>query len=133
MTKPFETHAEFIKVDKSLGLVLGYAIVCKVDGEDYYDTQRDHIPEDAMLEAATEFMCGERVAGDMHVKAEGGNIVFAWPMTTDIAKAFGLNVKKTGLLIAMKPKNKETLEKFANGDYTGFSIGGRRVEDEEIE
>ena len=59
------------KVDKKLGLVVGYAIVCKVknaDGafEDYYDTgsidpatgevYSDHITEEAMLEGVTEFM-----------------------------------------------------------------------------
>jgi phage head maturation protease len=70
------------KVDKKLGLVVGYAIVCKVknaDGafEDYYDTgsvdpatgevYSDHITEEAMLEGVTEFMkSSARVATEMH-------------------------------------------------------------------
>lgn len=125
------TNAEVLKVDETLGLVMGYAIVCKVDGEDYFDLHNDHIPEDAMVEAAADFMLNSRVAKEMHVGNGQGSVVFAWPMTTDIAKAFGLDVKKTGLLIAMKP-DPAMLKKFQSGELTGFSIGGMRVLDEEV-
>jgi hypothetical protein len=43
--KPTSKFAEVLKVDESLGLVLGWAIVCKKDGCDYFDLQEDHIPE----------------------------------------------------------------------------------------
>jgi len=131
----FQVSTEILKVDKSLGLVMGWAIVCKKDGEDYYDVQGDHIPEESMLEASTEFMLNSRVAKDMH-KKDGelpGSIVFAFPMTSDVAKSFGLDLKQTGLMIAMKPDSDEILEKFASGEYTGFSIGGSRIEDEVVE
>lgn len=123
---------EVLKVDESLGLVFGYAIVCKEGGKDYYDLQGDHIPEDAMLEAACEFMQSGRVAKEMHDGDEIGQVVFAFPMTTEIAKAFDIEVSKTGLLVAMKP-SKEVLKKFADGTYTGFSIGGRRLKDVEVD
>ena len=137
------SHADatVIKVDDTLGLVMGYAIVCNDDGEPYFDLHGDHIPEDTMLKAAADFMVNSRVAGDMHRQVEdevnkgiipAGSVVFAWPMTKDIAKAFGLEVKKTGLMIAMKPSSPEMLEKFRKGEYTGFSIGGSRGEDEEV-
>lgn len=69
------------KVDSKLGLVFGYAIVCKVRNEageleDYYDTgtedpadgevYSDHITEKAMLDGVTEFMKSQRIATDMH-------------------------------------------------------------------
>ena len=69
------------KVDSKLGLVIGYAIVCKVknaDGkfEPYYDSgtedpsdgevYSDHITEKAMLEGVTEFMKSARIATEMH-------------------------------------------------------------------
>jgi hypothetical protein len=57
--------------------------------------------------------------------------LFAFPLTEDIAKAFGLETKTTGLMIAVKPHDKETLEKFRNKEYTGFSIGGYRIADED--
>ncbi len=52
------------------------------------------------------------------------------PLTEDIAKAFGIDTKTTGLMIAMKPDSDDMLAKFRNGELTGFSIGGHRINDE---
>jgi hypothetical protein len=128
----FETRVEVSKVDDGLGLVLGYAIVCSKSGEPYFDLHGDHIPEDAMLEAAVDFMEHSRTAKEMHTGGSRGSIVFAWPMTSDIAKAFGLEVDTTGLMVAMKP-DEDMLEKFKSGELTGFSIGGYRGDDEEVD
>lgn len=127
----------FVKVDDGLGLVFGFAIICKKDGEDYYDLHDDHAPEESMLEAATDFMLKSRVAGDMHERDDednpvaAGNVVFAFPLTTDIAKSLNITTNTTGLLIAMKPDDPKVLEKFKSGEYTGFSIGGSYVENED--
>lgn len=143
--KKFQSDAQVCKVDDALGLVFGYAIVCLEKGEPYFDSQDDHIPEDAMLKAASDFMQNSRTAGDMHTDEDGvpvsvsgkpaakaGNIVFAFPLTTDIAKALGITTEKTGLLIAMKPDDPAILAKYKSGEYSGFSIGGNRVTDEEV-
>jgi hypothetical protein len=58
-------------------------------------------------------------------------VVFAFPLTEDIGKAMGIESQKTGLMIAMQPPA-EILIKYKSGEYTGFSIGGRRVVDEEV-
>jgi hypothetical protein len=129
--------AQVVKVSPRLGLVFGYAIVSKVQGEDYYDHHGDHIPEDAMLKAAVNFMASERMACDMHERDENGEVVkagqilFAYPMTQEIADSLDIVVKQTGLLVAMKP-SPEVLKKFESGEYTGFSIGGRRIVDQEV-
>jgi len=128
----FEVRAEVLKVDDTLGLVMGYAIVCKEGGEDYYDLQGDHIPEDAMLKASLDFMENSQVAKEMHTGERTGTIVFAWPLTTEVAKSFGMTVEKTGLLIAVRP-DPDMLAKFKDGTLTGFSIGGSRLEDEEVD
>lgn len=121
-----------LKVDESLGLVFGFAIVCKVDGEEYYDTQGDYIPEEVMLEAAAEFSVSKRATKDMHGKDLPGSVVFSFPMTTEVAQALGFEVPQTGWLVAMKPDDEEVLAKFKSGEYTGFSIGGTgSVEDVE--
>ena len=133
MTRTFSTGAKVVKVDEGLGLVMGYAIVCKEVGEPYFDKQGDHIPEDSMLEAALDFMENSRLAREMHAGDGKGSVVFAWPMTEDIAKAFGIATDTTGLMIAMRPSDDAMLEKFRDGTYTGFSIGGERIEDEEVE
>jgi hypothetical protein len=125
------SDVQVLKVDEGLGLVFGFAIVCKVDGVDYFDTQEDNIPEESMLHATTDFMLAKRVAKEMHTGDQVGDIVFAFPLTTDIAKSLDIVTKRTGLLIGMKPE-KSVLAKFKNGTYTGFSIGGVRVKDEEV-
>lgn len=134
----FEARSEIVKVDKSLGLVMGFAIICKLDGKPYFDTQGDHITEEAMLKSTADFMQNSRVSTHMHARDEDrepvqdGNVVFAFPLTSDIAKAFGISSRKTGLMIAMKP-SADVLAKYASGEYTGFSIGGTRVPDAEEE
>lgn len=122
--------SEILKVDETLGLVFGFAIVCKDGGEDHYDLQGHHIPEDVMVDAATDFALNSRMAKDMHGQRERGDeqtgsVAFMFPLTAETAKAFGLGTPpKTGLMIAMKP-DAALLAKFASGEYTGFSIGGR--------
>lgn len=130
--KDFRLNCDVLKRDDSLGLVMGWGIICKEWGEAYFDVQKDHIPEEAMLKSACEFMKSARMASDMHSGESVGTIVFAWPMTAEIAKAFGFTTPKTGLMVAMRP-NPELLEKFRNGEYTGFSIGGKRIKDEVVE
>lgn len=119
------------KYDENLGLVFGWAIVCKQNGEPYFDLQGDHIPEDAMLKAAADFMSHSRTAKEMHAGDPVGSVVFAFPLTEDIAKSMDIGSKQTGFMIAMKP-TPEIVAKFKSGEYTGFSIGGKRLQDEKV-
>jgi hypothetical protein len=133
------------KVDAKLGLVFGYAIVCKVknaDGtfEPYYDSgtldeddgviYSDHIPEDVMLEGVTDFMKSARVAGDMHERDENdvpimkGTVVHSFPLTEDIAAGLGIAADKTGWLVAVQPEP-EVFKLYQSGERKQFSIGGR--------
>ena len=137
--KRFKAAGDIVKVDDTLGIVFKVgrssqrAIISKIKGEPYFDTQGDHIPEDAMLKATVSFMASDPVLGDMHKEAEGGTIIFAFPMTEEIAKSYGITTDQTGLMIGAKPENPETLAKFKDGTYTGFSIGGRVGVAEEVE
>ena len=137
----FEKRLKVEKIDTELGLVLGWAICCKVDGEPYYDLNIDkatgervpeHIPEDVMLKAATDFMAAaNRPGNEMHAGPERGQFVFAFPMTTEIAKALNIKTEKTGLLVGYKAPP-DVLEKFRSGVYGGFSIEGFASGSEEI-
>ncbi|RVC47647.1 hypothetical protein EN781_00175 [Mesorhizobium sp. M4A.F.Ca.ET.090.04.2.1] len=128
------------KVDESLGMVFGWAIVCKINGEDYYDLNIDkggervpeHIPEDAMLKATIDFMSGARAGNEMHAGPDKGTFVCAWPMTTEIAKTMGITTDRTGLMVAYRPPA-DVLAKFKSGEYTGFSIEGARLSSMEQE
>lgn len=126
------------KVDESLGMVFGWAIVCKVNGEAYYDRNIDlagaragervpeHITEPCMLKASADFMEHSRVGNEQHEGPDVGSYVFAFPLTTEIAKAMGIQCDKTGLMVAYKAPP-AVIAKFKSGEYTGFSIEGRRL------
>ena len=130
--REFEFSVEMAKYDESLGLLFGHAIICKKNGEPYFDRQGDHIPEDAMLEASLDFMRHSRIADEMHKVDEKGTVVFAMPVTDEVADAFGWQVDMTGLAIAMYP-DEDMLAKFRKGELTAFSIGGVYLDVEEVE
>jgi len=124
--------ASVAKVDTGLGLVFGWGIICTEKGIDHHDLQGDHIPEDVMVEATSDFMENARVAKDMHAGEAHGSIVHSFPLTADIAKAMGITTEKTGWMVAMKP-SAEILAKYESGEYTGFSIGGQCAFEELID
>ena len=117
---------EVLKVDESLGLVFGFAIVCEKDGTPYYDLQGDHVSESEMLKASLDFMENSQVVDEMHDQDDKGTVVFAFPLASDIAKALKVQTDRTGLLIGIKP-NADILAKYKSGEYKGFSIGGTAV------
>ncbi|MDO8614629.1 MAG: XkdF-like putative serine protease domain-containing protein [Dehalococcoidia bacterium] len=129
--------AEVVKIDAELGLVFGWGIVCKVDGEPYFDSQRDHIPEASMLRATADFMEKSRMSSEMHARDDDGvpmgdgAVIFSFPLTTEVAKALEIDTRKTGWLVAIKP-SPGVLAKFKSGEYAGFSIGGGRLVDEDV-
>ena len=128
----FEKRFKILKADEDLSLVFGWTIVCKEDGEDYYDLQGDHIPEATMLKAAADFMESARTAKTMHTGGGTGTVLFAWPLTADIGKACGVTTAKTGLLVGIRA-DEAMMKRFRDGELTGFSIGGVRGIDEEAE
>lgn len=113
------------KVDENLGLVFGFAIVSKVNGEPYYDLQGHHITDNAMMKATTDYMINRRSCKDMH-KGDilPGSVVHSFPLTDEVKKAFNIQCDKSGWMIAMHPGDEEIFNKFKSGEYTGFSIGG---------
>ena len=136
----FDMRAEVLKVDARLGLVMGWGMVCGdvTSNTGYIDVQDDHIPEESMLAAALDFAKTARLAVDDHARdangspVDAGTVAFMWPMTTDIAQAFGINSPTSGLMVAVRP-SPGMLAKFESGEYSGFSIGGAYVRDEYIE
>lgn len=118
------------KVDESLGLVFGWLMISKIretaDGPlvDYVDVQGHNITDPGILAAGANFMLNSRAQDNMHDEVSDGEAVFAFPMTEEIAKAYGFGAPPiTGLMFAAKP-SPTSLAKFKSGDYTGFSIGG---------
>jgi len=133
MEKSFSINTKITKVDSDLGLVMGWGIICTKAGEPYFDKQEGNVTEKCMLNSATDFMMNSREVKDMH-KGEplDGSIVFAMPLTQEIADSYELVTKQTGLMIIMKTDDKDVLEMYRTGERTGFSIGGFIVEAEEV-
>lgn len=102
-------------------LVFGYAIVCKDGGEDYRDTDGTHIPEDVMLDAALDWAKSVKPADAMHDGNDVGTHPFLFPLTTEVAKAFGIETAKTGLLVAQQV-DEATFARFEAGELRGFSV-----------
>jgi hypothetical protein len=63
---------------------------------------------------------------NMHNEQPVGKVVFAFPMTEDVAKSFGLVEKldQTGVIVGTLITDDDILKKFQSGEYTGYSIGG---------
>ena len=136
MPDKIEIRTEILKVDDELGLVFGWGFICTEGGEDHHDTQEDNIPVGEMLKATADFMRDSRVMDANHQREQTGDVVFAMPMTKQIASAYNMDLPKNddgrdveGFMMCVKPHSDEELQKFKNGTYTGFSLDGeaRRV------
>lgn len=122
----FSAQAKVAKVDEGLGLVFCWAFTStNPDGTDYHDLQGDAIDAD-FVKAAADFMRSGGATDEMHDGKRTGQVVFAMPMTPEIAKAYGVETKTTGLMVALAPPP-DVLAKFKSGDYTGVSIAGTGV------
>lgn len=119
-----EATARFVKVSDELGLAFFWAFTStNADGSDHFDLQGDNVDQD-FLKAAMEFMVdGGGAVDEMHDGKQTARVVFAFPMTPDIAKAFGVVSKTSGLMVAVKP-TKDQLAKLKTGELNGVSIAG---------
>ena len=120
-----------LKRDQASPLVYGWGSICRVrdasgNMADYRDTDNEEFPEDVTEAAWREFMINSRAMDVMHDEQPLGRVVYAMPMTTDIAKAFGVldALDRTGVMVGVQIDDPQLLEKFRTGEYTGFSIGG---------
>lgn len=127
----FSHVAKVNRIDKRLGIVFGWAVESVRKGERHFDTQGDHYTEEAMVADFADFMLKSRTSGEMHEAADG-DVVFLFPLTSELAKAFEIETERTGVMVGIKP-SPAVLAKFEDGTYTGFSIGGQRLEEEVVE
>lgn len=123
-----------IKTEGNQPLVYGWGSISKIRDEfgdlvDYWDSDNEQFPEDVTEKAWRDFMKNSRHMDVMHNEAVMGRVVYAMPMTEDIAKAFGIvdALDRTGVMVGVEILDEETLGKYRSGEYTGFSIGGSAV------
>lgn len=120
------------KVDKGNRLVVGWGMVCKKAGEPYYDTDNQHFPEDLTIKAWIDFMKEARVHKAMHSGDQVGEVVFAFPATEEFMKSLGMKLgDQSGMLVGVQVADDGVLEKFYDGTYKGFSVGGSATFEDE--
>lgn len=121
--RQIEATARVAKLNDELGLVFGWALTTKAAGQDYYDLHGDNILEEDLIKVAAEYLAAGAPTDEMHDEEPDGRVVFAMPLTAEVAKAFGIDTDTHGLMVAIKP-SPEVFAKFKSGELTGFSIGG---------
>ena len=130
-TKRFSKTAKVVGINDDLGLVFGWVAVSSIDGAEHFDRHGDCMTEAGLLHAFTDFMKHQRPVRDMHTKEDQGQAIFAFPLLGDIKKALNIQCPESGVLVGIQPTD-ELLAKFKSGEYTGFSLAGTRIEDEEV-
>lgn len=115
-----------VKIDETLGLLIGFANASSVGGEGYTDLQGDVTSEDELVKVCLEYAEAGAPVDEMHdeQQVDGAKTVFLFPLTADLAKSLDLgDVNKTGILFGVKvPPN--VIERARKGEINGFSIGG---------
>lgn len=115
-------------MDTGRRLVFGWAMVAKVDGTPYTDTDKSHLPQDVILDSSLDFMLHSRVADQMHLEKAEGVVVYALPLLDDVGGVdlmgpAGITSTKKGLYIGVQ-FSPAVFAKFQSGEYTGFSVAG---------
>lgn len=118
--------ARLAKIDEQLGLAFFWAFKSTDEnGQPYHDLQGDQVlADDEMVKACADFMENGGLVDQQHDGVPGaGRVIFAMPMNPEIAKAFGVITKQSGLMIALKPKP-DVMAKLKSGELTGVSMAG---------
>ena len=122
--KIFKADFSVTDVNDELGLVFGWGMITGLNGEDYYDTDNQHISSDMMLKSTTGFMQSLRISNDSHTESDIGQVIHSFPLSKEIADSMGITSNINGWMVAVNP-TPEIIGKFKSGEYKGFSIEGK--------
>jgi hypothetical protein len=117
--------ADVMKLDSERRIAWGWASVSTVKGELVTDLQGDTIVPAEMEKMADRFMASARTAKAMHEGDQIGEVLHSFPLTMELAKAFGMETDREGWIIGMKIKDDAIWKGFQEGRYKAFSIGGK--------
>ena len=117
--------ADVLKLDNERRIAWGWAYVSTIKGEIQTDTQGDSISPAEMEKMADRFMASARMAKAMHEGEQIGEVLHSFPLTAEIAKAFGMETDREGWIIGMKIHDDAVWDQMKAGTFKGFSIGGK--------
>ncbi|HEV8077035.1 MAG TPA: XkdF-like putative serine protease domain-containing protein, partial [Marinobacter sp.] len=125
MDHEVEKATDILKVDTARRIVWGWASVSTMKGELVTDRQGDRIAPDQMEKMADRFMRSARAAKAMHDGDDVGEVIHSFPLTQELAKAFGIETDREGWITGTYIKSDAEWDKVLKGEYRGLSIGGR--------
>jgi len=125
MAYDMSKSTSILKLDGERRIAWGWASVATVNGKLVTDLQGDVITPTELGKMADRFMASARTAKAMHDGDQIGEVLHSFPLTNEIAKAFGLSTDREGWIIGMKINDEDTWQAMKNGTFRGFSIGGR--------
>jgi len=114
-----------LKVDRERRIVWGWASVSTMKGEIVTDLQGDRITPVEMEKMADGFMRSARAAKAMHDGDDVGEVIHSFPLTKELAEAFGIQTDREGWITGTYIKSDEQWQKALRNEYKGLSIGGR--------
>lgn len=126
-------EATIVKADRRLGVLLGWATVSEVKDPitgawvPHHDLQGDHLPMSVAAEAFLRFAEGDRKMLIDHEVGKGvhGKVLWMFALDADTQASLGLTGDRTGVIVGVKPSDPGVLDRFADNDLRGWSIGGR--------
>ena len=116
---------DILKVDSERRIVWGWASVSTMKGETVTDLQGDRITPREMEKMADRFMRSARAAKAMHYGDDVGEVIHSFPLTKELAEAFGIQTDREGWLTGTYVKSDEQWARVLRGEFKGLSIGGR--------
>ncbi len=125
MAYDMNKSADILKLDSERRIAWGWASVSTMQGQPVVDLQGDIIPLAEMEKMADRFMASARTAKAMHAGESIGEVLHSFPVTNELAKAFGMSTDREGWIIGMRINDNETWNAMKRGDFKGFSIGGK--------
>ena len=125
MTYDVNKTSKILKLDSERRIAWGWASVSTMKGELVTDLQGDIITTAEMEKMADRFMMSARTAKAMHEGDSIGEVIHSFPLTNELAKAFGMDTDREGWIIGMKIYDAEVWDSFKRGELAGFSIGGK--------
>jgi len=116
---------EILKVDRERRIVWGWASVSTMKGELVTDLQGDRITPSEMEKMADGFMRSTRAAKVMHEGDVEGEVIHSFPLTKELAEAFGIQTDREGWITGTYVTSDDAWERALKGEFRGLSIGGR--------
>lgn len=122
-----------IKADHEQRMVYAWASVISENGEPVVDSQGHIIEAHELEKAAAAFMEECRFMTLEHERNQDGSfssdlskadVIHSFPLTADIAKAFGIKCDREGWLIGYRLNDDDLWEQTKSGKLGGLSIGG---------